>query len=112
VDAFLAATRGGDLGTLLAVLDPDVVLRADRGAVPPGASREVRGAAAVAETFSGRAQAVQPALVDGADGAVWAPGGRPRVVFGFAITGGKIVEIDLVADPACLSRLDLAILDY
>ena len=93
------------------MLDPDVVLRADRAAVQAGASREVRGAPAVAETFSGRARFAQPALVDGAAGAVWAPGGRPRVVFGFTITRGKIVEIDLVADPTRLSELDLAVLE-
>src|SRR5437667_8798227 len=99
VDAFLAASRGGDLNALLALLDPDVVLRADPAAVRAGASSELRGAAAVAETFSGRARAARPALVNGAAGAVWAPGGRPRVVFGFTITRGKIVEIELLADP-------------
>jgi RNA polymerase sigma factor (sigma-70 family) len=111
VNAFLAASRGGDFDALLALLDPDVVLRADRAAVQAGASREVRGAAAVAKTFSGRARAAQPALVNGAPGAVWAPGGRPRVVFGFAITRGKIVKIDLVADPERLRRLDLTVLN-
>jgi RNA polymerase sigma factor (sigma-70 family) len=111
VDAFLAASRGGDFDALLAVLDPDVVLRADRTAVEIGASREVRGAAAVAATFSGRARAARPALVDGAVGLVWAPGGTPRVVFGFTMTRGKIVEIDLVADPERIGQLDLAVLD-
>ena len=111
VNAFLTASRGGDFDALLAVLDPDVVLRADHAAVQAGASREARGAAAVATTFSGRAQAAQPALINGAAGAVWAPGGRPRVVIGFTIARGKIVAIDLVADPARLGRLDLAILD-
>jgi RNA polymerase sigma-70 factor (ECF subfamily) len=110
VDAFLAASRGGDFDALLALLDPDVVLRADQAAVRAGASKEVRGAAAVADTFSGRARFAQPALVNGAVGAVWAPGGRPRVVFGFTITRGKIVEIDLVADPERLRQLDLAVL--
>jgi len=110
VDAFLAASRGGDFDALLALLDPDVVLRADRAAVRTGASREVRGAAAVAGTFSGRARAAQPAIVNGAVGLVWAPNGRPRVAFGFTIVGGKIVEIDLVADPERLGQLDLAIL--
>src|SRR5437660_9139515 len=85
VEAFLAAARGGDFDALVAVLDPDVVLRADRAAVQAGASREVRGAVAVADTFSGRARFAQPALVNGAAGAVWAPRGRPRVVFGFTI---------------------------
>ena len=92
-------------------LDPDVVLRADRAAVQTGASREVRGAPAVADTFSGGARSARPALVNGAAGAVWAPGGRPRVVFAFAITRGKIVEIDMLADPARLRPLDLAVLD-
>ncbi len=73
-------------------------------------SREVRGAGAVAATFSGRARGAQPARVNGAVGAVWAPGGRPRVVFGFTITRGKIVEIDILADPARLRQLDLTIL--
>jgi RNA polymerase sigma factor (sigma-70 family) len=111
VDAFLAASRGGDFDALLAVLDPDVVLRADRAAVLEGASREVRGAAAVAGTFSGRARFARPALVNGAVGAVWAPGGRPRVVFGFTIADGKVVGIELLADPARLRELDLLVLD-
>ena len=121
VDAFLAASREGDFGALLAVLDPSVVLRADRAAVDAAASRaasgaptlspEVRGAPAVAETFLGRAGAAQPALVDGAAGAVWAPGGRPRAAFAFEVTGGKIVGIDLIADPERLGRLDLTVLE-
>ncbi|MGH2634903.1 MAG: RNA polymerase subunit sigma-70, partial [Actinomycetota bacterium] len=111
VDAFLAASRSGDFDALIAALDPEVVLRADRAAVETGASREVRGAPAVAAVFSGRARVARPALVDGAVGAVWAPGGRPRVVFGFTIMRGKIVEIDLVADPERLGDLDVAILD-
>jgi RNA polymerase sigma-70 factor, ECF subfamily len=106
VDAFLAASRGGDFDALLAVLDPDVVLRADHAAVRMGASTEVRGAAAVADTFSGRARAAEPALVNGAAGAVWAQGGKPRVAFTFTIARGKIVQIDLVADPERLSQLD------
>jgi len=110
VDAFLAASRKGDFEALLALLDPDVVLRADPTAVRVGAAAEVRGPAAVAGTFSGRARIAQPALVDGAAGAVWAPGGQPRVVFDFTIVGGKIVAIDLIADPASLDELDLAIL--
>ena len=109
VDAFLAASRGGDLAALLAVLDPEVVLRADSAAVQMGASGELRGAEAVAATFSGRARVAQPALVNGAAGAVWAQGGRPRVVFGFTISGGKIIAIDLVADPERLERLELEI---
>ena len=111
VDAFLAAARGGDFDALLALLDPDVVLRADHAAVQLGASSEVRGAPAVAGTFSGRARVAQPALVNGAAGAVWAPGGQPRVVFGFTLTSGKIVEIHLVAEPARLRQLDLVLLN-
>jgi RNA polymerase sigma factor (sigma-70 family) len=111
VGAFLAASRSGDFDALLAALDPDVVLRADHAAVHAGASSEVRGAPAVARQFSGRARSAQPALVNGAAGALWAPGGRPRVVFGFTITRGKIVAIDLVADPERLRQLDVAVLD-
>jgi hypothetical protein len=111
VDAFLAASRGGDFDAPVALLDPDVVLRADPAAVQTGASTEVRGAPAVADTFSGRARAAQPALVNGTAGAVWAPGGTPRVVFGFTITRGKIVAIDILADPERLRHIDLAILD-
>jgi hypothetical protein len=111
VDAFLAASRGGDFDALLALLDPGVVLRADGAAVQLGASSEVRGAKAVADTFSGRARFAQPALVNGAAGLVWAPGGQPRVVFGFTIARGKIIEIDLLADPERLRELDLSILD-
>ena len=110
VDAFLAASRGGDFEALLAVLDPEVVLRADRAAVQIGASGEVRGVAAVARTFAGRAKEAQPALIDGAAGLVWAPGGRPRVVFGFTIEQGKIVAIDMIADRERLGQLDIAIL--
>ena len=65
----------------------------------------------MADTFKGRAVAAQPALVNGAAGAVWLAGGQPRVVFGFTITRGKIVEIDLVADPERIDQLDLAILN-
>ena len=111
VEAFLAASRRGDFEALLAVLDPDVVLRADGAAARLGATAEVRGAAAVAETFSGRARAARPALVDGVPGLVWAAGGRPRVVFGFTITDGRIVEIEMVADPERIGQLDLSLLE-
>jgi RNA polymerase sigma-70 factor (ECF subfamily) len=111
VDAFLAAAPGGDFEALLALLDPDVVLRADPAAVQAGAGAEVRGAREVAGTFSGRARFARPALVDGAAGAVWAPGGQPRVVFGFTIADGRIVGIELLSDPERLRQLDLAILD-
>lgn len=111
VDAFLAASRSGDLAALLAVLDPDVVARADGAAVASGAAAEVRGATAVAETFAGRARAAQPAMVDGDVGLVWAQGGRPRVAFALTIVGGLIVEIELLADPEHLEQLDLVLLD-
>jgi RNA polymerase sigma factor (sigma-70 family) len=117
VDAFFAAAREGDFAALVAVLDPDVVVRADAGAVPMGAWRMVRGAAAVAEQvrttggFARLARFVQPALVNGSAGVVLAPGGRPVAVMGFTIRGGKIVEIDVLADPERLRQLDLAVLD-
>jgi len=116
VDAFLAAARGGDFQALLALLDPDIVVRVDPAAVQLGAAQwgadqEVRGATDVAATFARlRARAARPALVDGVAGAVWAPGGQPRVVFSFTIAGGKIVAIDLIADPVRIGQLDLAIL--
>jgi RNA polymerase sigma factor (sigma-70 family) len=110
VDAFLAASRGGDFEALLAVLDPEVVIRADEAAVKLGAATEVRGAAAVAETFAGRAREARPALMAGGIGLVWAPGGRPRVVFAFTMRDGKIVGIDLVADPERINQLDVSVL--
>ena len=111
VDAFLAASRGGDFDALLAVLDPDVVLRSDRAAVPPGAPTEIRGAAAIANrAVKGGARAAQPALVNGAVGVVVAPRGKLLMVLRFTITRGKIVEIDAVADPERLRQLDLAVL--
>jgi RNA polymerase sigma factor (sigma-70 family) len=115
VDAFLAAARGGDFDALLAVLDPDVVARADRAAAPAGASREVRGARAVAEqalSFSRFARSARPALVNGAAGVVaWAPDGRPFSVMGFTVRDGKIVAIDILVDPERLRQLDLTALD-
>jgi RNA polymerase sigma factor (sigma-70 family) len=111
VEAFLAASRNGDLGVLVAALDPDVVLRGDAAVVRMGAEAEVRGVAAVAGFFSGRAQAARLALVDGVAGAVWATNGRPRVVFGFTITGGKISAISLRGDRAVLRQLDLVFLE-
>jgi len=112
VEAFLAASRNGDLGALVTALDPDVVFRADQTAVRMGGGEaEVRGAAAVAGIFSGRAKAARLALVNGVPGAVWATGGRPRVVFGFTITDGKISAISLRADPAVLRELDVVSLE-
>jgi RNA polymerase sigma-70 factor (ECF subfamily) len=113
VDAFLAAARDGDFDALVAVLDPDVVLRADRGPARPG-SVEVHGAEEVARralSFARLAPAARPALVNGAAGFVVAPGGRPFAVVGFTVTDGKVVEIDLLADRERLSALDLHVLD-
>jgi len=110
VQAFLAASRNGDLGALVAALDPDVVLRADPTVVRIGGEAEVRGAQAVAGFFSGRARAARLALINGVAGLVWAAGGRPRVVFSFTLTGGKITAIDLLGDPAVLGQLDLVTL--
>src|SRR5918994_3529907 len=101
VDAFLAAARGGDLDALVAVLDPDVVLRADLSAVHAVGSREVRGGPDVArKAVKGRARPARPALVNGAVGVVVAPRGRLLMVLGLTIRGQKIVEIDAIADPA------------
>jgi len=107
VGAFLAASRGGDFEALLAMLDPDIVLRADAVAAQMGASGEVHGALAVAGTFSGRAAAARLALIDGVPGMMWAQGGQTRVVFDFTITGGKIVAIEMIADPERLAQLDV-----
>jgi RNA polymerase sigma-70 factor (ECF subfamily) len=110
VEAFLAAARAGDFDALLAVLDPDVVLRADQGSL-----RMVRGARAVTEgalTFSRLAQSARVALVNGAPGIVARlPDGRPMAVMGFAVKGARIVEIDILADLARLRQLDLTALD-
>jgi RNA polymerase sigma-70 factor, ECF subfamily len=114
VDAFLAAARDGDFEALVAVLDPAIVLRADGGAVK-GMSRVVRGAQAVASqaaTFSKSGLSNQVVLVNGNIGVVSRrPDGRLFSVLGFTIAGGKIVEIDILADPERLSRLDLSALD-
>jgi RNA polymerase sigma-70 factor (ECF subfamily) len=116
VEAFLSAARGGDFQALLAVLDPDVVLRSDEAALRMGVRSgfltpaEFHGAQAVAERFAGAAQTARLALIDGVPGAVWAPGGTPRVVFGFTIRNGKVVEIELAADTERLSRLNIEIL--
>jgi len=113
VKAFLAASRNGDFEALLAVLDPDVVLRADAGSFHPGASKVVRGAARVAEQallFSRLAQHCRLALVNGTPGLVTTPGGQPYSVVGFAIRHGKIVEIDILADPERLQQLNLSVL--
>jgi RNA polymerase sigma-70 factor (ECF subfamily) len=113
VDAFLAAARDGDFDALVAVLDPDVVLRADRGAGLT-ASAVLRGATNVAKqalTFSKLAPSAKRALVNGTAGLIAAPAGKPFAVLGFTVARGKIVEIDILADPERLARLDLTVLD-
>lgn len=107
VDAFLTASRGGDFDALLAVLDPDVLVRADATAVRTGAEPQVAGAHQVARTFSGRARAARPAIIDGEPGLVWLQQGEPRIVFQFAISGARIVRIDLVSDPDRLATLEV-----
>lgn len=111
VDAFLTAVRGGDFEALLAVLDPDVVLRSDH--IPAGL-KEIRGARTVAEQalmFSRLAESAQPVLVNGAAGIVsWLPGGQPFSVMAFNVRGSRIVEIDVLRDRDRLSRLDLTVL--
>jgi RNA polymerase sigma-70 factor (ECF subfamily) len=112
VDAFLAAARGGDFARLLAVLDPDVVLRADSANLLPGGAREMRGATAIARNaVRGGARAAQAALVNGAVGVVVAPRGRLLMVLDFTVRDGKVVEIDAISDPERLHQIDLAVLD-
>jgi RNA polymerase sigma factor (sigma-70 family) len=113
VDAFAAASRDGDFEALVAVLDPDVVLRYDR-AIPRDAPMLFRGARAVAERafmFRRLAPFATPALVNGAPGAVVAPRGRPFAVMGFTVARGRIVEMEVFTDPARLRRLDLSFLE-
>jgi RNA polymerase sigma-70 factor, ECF subfamily len=110
VDAFLAAARSGDMAGLLAVLDPDVVLRADRAAVRLGGVAELSGAAAVAANFKGKAQQARSALVDGALGVVVAPQGRLLLVLNLTFAGDRIAAIYVVADPDRLEALDLSTL--
>jgi len=115
VDAFFAAARDGDFAALVALLDPEAVVRID-GAAPAGIS-VVRGAAAVAEQvlatggFPRLARMAQPALVNGAAGVVFAAEGRPFAVVAFTVRQGKIAEIDILGDPARLRRLDPAVPD-
>lgn len=107
VDAFLAASRGGDFDGLLELLAPDVVMNADRTSVDIGATALVRGAHDVAKSFSGRAREARTALVDGVPGAVWEKGGRPAVVFRFTVADGLVTAIELVADAERLAGLDI-----
>jgi RNA polymerase sigma factor (sigma-70 family) len=113
VDAFMAAARAADFEALVAILDPDVVLRSDAGALS-AASRVIRGAANVASqalAFSGHGLLNQPALINGVPGAVTTLNGRPIAVGALTVRGGKIVAVDILADPDRLRRLDLTILD-
>ncbi|HEY7134849.1 MAG TPA: sigma factor-like helix-turn-helix DNA-binding protein, partial [Acidimicrobiia bacterium] len=114
VEAFLAASRAGDLDAILAVLAPDVVRRADPAALPSGRAREVRGARTVAEeiaVFGANARFAAPALVDGDVGIVVAPRGRLRMALVISIDGDRIAAYELVADPGRLRTLRLAVLD-
>jgi RNA polymerase sigma-70 factor (ECF subfamily) len=115
VDAFLRAARGGDFQALLEVLDPDVVLRADRGEIPAGSSRLIRGASEVAHQalmFASLTRIARPALVNGAAGVVvFGDDGRLFSVLGFIVARRRIVEIDILADPSRLSQVDVSMLD-
>lgn len=117
VEAFLAASREGDFGALLAVLDPDVVLRADPVAVSLAAANagrgapelepQVAGADAVARVFAGRARAAAPALLDGVPGLAFAVGGRTVSLFRMTVTEGRITAVELIADPETIAGVDL-----
>jgi RNA polymerase sigma factor (sigma-70 family) len=112
IDAFLAAARDGDFDALVAVLDPDVTLRADGGLA--GISGQVRGAETVASQalmWSRVDLTIHRALINGAAGLVSMREGRPFSVGAFTVRGGKIVEFDILADPDRLAKLDLAILE-
>lgn len=109
VQAFLTAARGGDLNTLLSLLDPEVVFRADKTAAAAGGKEEIRGAEAVAGVFVGRAQAARPALIEGVWGVVVAPRGHLLLVMEVTIKDGQITALHAVADPARLSEMDLAV---
>jgi len=108
VDTFLAASRGGDFGALLELLDPEVVLKADAAAVQIGADERIHGAHEVARTFAGRARVAQPALVEGSPGLLWASAGRPKIAFAFTIADDKIVAIELIGDPRRLEGVEPA----
>lgn len=111
IDAFLAASRSGDVEALLAVLDPNVVVRSDPTAVRIGSVPELRGASAVATAFKGRAQAARSAFVDGQAGAVVAPNGRLLLALRVTLAGDRIAEIEAIADPERLGRFNLVVPD-
>jgi RNA polymerase sigma-70 factor (ECF subfamily) len=111
VDAFFAASRNGDFDALVAVLDPDVILRSDGGTERPSVSQIIRGGTTLAGQaimFAQGAPYAQPAIVNGAAGVVVMRQGRPLSIMGFIVSGGRIVAIDVLADPVRLARLDLA----
>ena len=110
VEAFLAASRDGDFEGLLAVLDPDVVFRADSAAQRLGSLAEIRGAAPVAETFKGRARAAKPALVDGRPALAVIMGGQLRIVLRLTISGDRISAVEAVADAGRIGRFDVDVL--
>jgi RNA polymerase sigma factor (sigma-70 family) len=113
VDAFLAAARDGDFDALLTVLDPEIVLRVDAGAAAPDRSQVLRGAAAVASRailFERLAYMSRPVLVNGAPGAVVFVGDEPYSVLALTIARGRIVEMNILTDPARLRRLNLTVL--
>ncbi|WGD52348.1 sigma-70 family RNA polymerase sigma factor [Bradyrhizobium sp. CB1650] len=114
VEAFLTASRAGDFDALVAVLDPDVVLRADEAAARSEVAIEIRGASTIARralAFSGRAPATRLLLVNGAVGAAWFQDEKPVIIFAFTVDDTKIVEIELIANPERLRSIDLANLD-
>jgi len=112
VDAFFQAARGGDFDALVALLDPDVVLRSDTGGRRPGIPSVIQGAAAVARQARPVPNSeLLPATVNGAPGVVVTVGGRPIVVMGFIVAGGRILEIDAIADPARVRGVAAAVLD-
>ena len=114
IDAFLAALRAGDFEGLLAVLDPDVVVHIDPGAGRPGSPTEIRGArnwALGAITYSRGARFVEPALINGSVGLLFAPHGRLLRALTFRIDGGKIVEVEIIAKPDRLTQLDLGVVE-
>jgi RNA polymerase sigma-70 factor, ECF subfamily len=112
VEAFLTAARSGDLEGLMAVLDPDVEFRIDPNLRRADRPAEARGAAAIAKSFLGSAQAARAALVNGAVGAIVAPKGRLLLVLGFTFANGRITSIDAIGEPERLDTLTLAVLDH
>jgi RNA polymerase sigma-70 factor (ECF subfamily) len=110
VEAFLKASRDGDFEGLLAVLDPEVVLRADSAAQRLGSLAEIHGATAVAEAFKGRARAARPALVDGGPALAVILGGELRIVVRLTISGERISAIDAVADVEQIGAFDVTLL--